>query len=350
MKIAMMSPWNVACGVALHAEPVGREWVKMGHELKLLAPIEKETQPVTAKDEPYVIRCYTMDREFIKGILKPLSLDPRPFLESDYDLFIVQNLELMPMKELLKIWPQIKAKAKTMLVIHEGYLPPYPEFYQFDFDAIVCFDERYQRKLIRKFPASRIHIIPYPCHALQLGDKRQARERLSLPQDKKIIFSYGIVIRQHFPTLLPLEDLNREYPLIYLVLAAEGRSEILDEAQDRYSFIVAREGGVTVEELYTYLHAADALLLYKQSPDIVIPSTVYLCLGSGCPIVISEGRYTEDLGEEVFKYRDFDELREILAQVFEGRKPNQEAVEEFITKKSAQKVAQGFIELFSSLG
>jgi hypothetical protein len=349
MNIAMMSPWNVACGVAVHAELVGKEWVKMGHELKLLAPIEKETQPVTAKDESYVTRCYTMDREFIKGILKPLSLDPKPFLDSDYEFFVVQNLELMPMAELLKIWPQVKAKAKTILVIHEGYLPPYPEFYQFDFDAIVCFDARYQEQLIRKFSLDRIHIIPYPCYPLKLGDKRQAREKLGLPQDKKIVFSYGIVIQQHFPTLLPLQELSREYPLVYLVLAAEGRGEILDKAQDRYSFIQMREGGRTVDELYDYLHAVDALLLYKQSPDIVIPSTVYLCLGSGCPIVISEGRYTEELGDEVLKYKDFDDLKEVLAQVFEGKRPEQKAVDKFIAEKSAQKVAQEFIELFESL-
>lgn len=349
MKIAMMSPWNVACGVAVHAELVGREWVKMGHELKLLAPIEKETQPVTAKDETYVTRCYTMDREFIKGILKPLSLDPKPFLESDYDFFVVQNLELMPMAELLKIWPQVKAKAKTILVIHEGYLPPYPEFYQFDFDAIVCFDERYQKKLIRKFPPDKIHIIPYPCYPLELGDKREARERLSLPQDKKIVFSYGIVIQQHFPTLLPLEELSREYPLVYLILAAEGMSGIVDKAQDRYSFIEAREGGVTVGDLYDYLHAADALLLYKQSPDIVVPSTVYLCLGSGCPIVISEGRYTESLGEEVFKYGDFDELKEKLSWVLKGGRPDRQKVDEFLAQHSVQKVASQFIDLFKAL-
>ena len=349
MRILMMSPWNVACGVALHAEPVGREWVKMGHELKLLAPMEKKRQPVTARDEPYVSRCYTMDREFIKGILGPLSLAPKPFLESDYDFFVVQNLELMPMAKLLKIWPQIKAKAKTILVIHEGYLPPYPEFYQFDFDAIVCFDERYQRELIRKFPSERIHIIPYPCHSLEPGDKREAREKLGLPQDKKIVFSYGIVIPQHFPSLLALEDLSQRYPLLYLIVAAEGRSETLDKAQDRYSFIRVREGGRTVPELYDYLHASDVLLLYKQSFNIVVPSTVYLCLGSGCPIVMLEGRYTEELGEEVLKYRDFDELKQVLAQVFEGRKPDQEAVEKFIAEKSAAKVAQRFIELFEAL-
>ena len=347
MKIAMMSPWNAACGVAVHAELVGREWVKTGHELKVFAPANDENV-ITDKDESYVTRCYTVDREPVKG-LKPSSLNKEVCLESGCDIFIIQNLELMPMDKLLEIWPQIKAKAKTILVIHEGYLPPYPEFYQFDFDAIVCFDERYQRELIRKFPPDRIHIIPYPCHPLKPGDKRQAREKLGLPQDKKIVFSYGIVIHQHFPTLLPLENLNQEYPLLYLVLAAEGRSELLDKAQDRYSFIQIREGGATVEELYDYLHASDALLLYKQSFNIVVPSTVYLCLGSGCPIIMLEGRYTEDLGEEVLKYKDLDELKEVLAQVFEGRKADQEAVEKFMAEKSARGVAQRFIELFESL-
>jgi len=137
--------------------------------------------------------------------------------------------------------------------------------------------------------------------------------------------------------------------LVYLVLAAEGRSEILDKAQDRYSFIQIREGGTTGDELYDYLHAADALLLYRQSPNIVVPSTVYLCLGSGCPILISEGRYTEGLGDEVLKYKDFDELKEVLAEVFEGKKPDEKAVEKFIAEKSAQRVAQRFIELFESL-
>ena len=126
-------------------------------------------------------------------------------------------------------------------------------------------------------------------------------------------------------------------------------SEIVDKAQDRYSFIEAREGGVTVGELYDYLHAADALLLYKQSPDIVVPSTVYLCLGSGCPIVISEGRYTESLGEEVFKYGDFDELKEKLSWVLKGGRPDRQKADEFLAQHSVQKVASQFIDLFKAL-
>ena len=349
MKIAMMTPWNTSCGVAMHAELVGREWVKRGHELKVLAPVEKEIQPVTGADELYVTRCYTMDREFIKGILKPLTLDPKPFLELDYDVFIVQNLELMPMPPLLKLWPRIKEKAATILVIHEGYLPPYPEFYAFDWDAIVCFDQRYVDLFGRKFPKQKINVIPYPYHSWQPGQKEAARIALGLPPDKKIVLSYGIAIHQHFVALPALEELSRTYDLMYLVLPAEGKSDIVARAQARYGFMEVRGVAPTVDELYTYLHAADALLLYKQSPNIVVCSTVYLCAGSGCPIVVSEGRYTEALGDEVLKYRDFDELKEVLSDIFNGHVANDKSVRAFVRDHEAARVAQQFIDLATSL-
>ncbi|HJX69703.1 MAG TPA: hypothetical protein VJ441_01265 [Dehalococcoidia bacterium] len=349
MRIAMMTPWNVSCGVATHAELVGHQWVKMGHDLKVLAPVEKESQPVTAKDEPYVTRCYTMDREFIKGILKPLSLDHQPFLDQDYELFIVQNLELMPMPELLKLWPSIRKKAATILVIHEGYLPPYPEFYRFDWDAIVCFDERYFAELSKKFSPKRIHVIPYPCHLSQPGLKESARIKLGLPLDKKIVLSYGIAIQQHFVALPVIEELSHIYDLMYLVLPAEGRSEIVERAQARYGFVAVRETVPTVRELYSYLHAADVLLLYKQSHNIVVCSTVYLCAGSGCPIVISQGRYTEALGNEVLKYSDFDELRKVLSSALEGQGVSRVALNAFLNRHAAPLIAQQFIELAQSL-
>jgi len=349
MKIAMMTPWNTSCGVAMHAELIGREWVAMGHVLNVLAPVESESQPVTGRDEPYVTRCYTMDREFIKGILRPLSLDPRPFLDLDYELFVVQNLELMPMHELLEIWPRIREKAVTMLVIHEGYLPPYPEFYAFDWDAIVCFDRRYVTEFGKKFPPERIHVIPYPCHGWQPGAKEAARTELGLPLSKKIVLSYGIAIQQHFVALPVLEELSHAYDLMYLVLPAEGKSGIVERVQARYSFMEVREMVPTVDELYAYLHASDALLLYKQSPNIVVCSTVYLCAGSGCPIVVSAGRYTESLGDEVLKYSDFDELKSVLGGVFEGRRGNEAALRAFLGRYAAHQIAQQFIELAGSL-
>jgi hypothetical protein len=346
----MMTPWNVACGVSTHAELVGREWIKSGHELRVFAPIEGKRVPVIAKDESYVTRCYTIDRELTSGA-KTLYLNPTPFLNSDYEIFLLQDLEIMPLRGLLELWPQVKRKARTVYAIHEGWPPPYPEYYRFDWDAIVCFDVRYQREYSRKLPLEKFHIIPFPSHPISLGDRIIARRKLGLPENKKIILSYGIRVYQHFFVLPTLKELSQSYPLLYLILSANETPEVVYKVKIKYNFVEIREGTYPLEELYTYLHASDVLLIWKQAPDpnILLSSTVYLCLGSGCPIVIREGKYTQDLGDEVLKCRSPSELEEVLSGIFEGNEVDQRLIEQFCNKHAVPRVASQFIELFSSL-
>lgn len=92
MKIAMMSRWNIPCGVSLHAELVGRAWVEMGHDLQVLAPVEWEGYQSDA-DEPYVERCYRLPKP---GRKEDFFFNPKPFVEVDCDIFVVQNLEIPP--------------------------------------------------------------------------------------------------------------------------------------------------------------------------------------------------------------------------------------------------------------
>jgi len=106
MKIVMMTRWNIPCGVSLHAELVGREWVRMGHDLQVLAPVEWEGYQCD-EDELYVKRCYTLRN-------KPVYFfDPRQFLKQDCDVFVVQNLEILPMEDLFRIYPLISFCRKT---------------------------------------------------------------------------------------------------------------------------------------------------------------------------------------------------------------------------------------------
>ena len=348
MKIAMMTPWNVASGVSIHAELIGREWVKAGHELKVFAPREEDKLP-TARDEPFVSRCYSRGKGF-QGGLKGLWLDSWPLLKCDYEFFVAQNLELLPVPELAEIFPQIRSKATTILVIHEGNKSclASSEYQAFNWDAVVCFDERYRTEFSQVFCTESIRIIPYPAHPKLLGDKEESRKKLGLPLGGRIILTYGISMQQYLPVFLAIDRVNKAFPLKYLLLAHETPAQILNEVKAEYDFVEVREGAHSIEELYSYLHASDALLLHKQSAGLVVSSSVYLCLGSGCPIVVFEGRYTEDLGEEVFKYKNLDELQRLLARIFEGERPSQEATDKFLTEKAASKVASSFIELFPS--
>jgi hypothetical protein len=347
MKIAMMSRWNIPCGVSLHAELIGREWVKMGHDLQVLAPVELEGYRCD-EDEPYVKRCYTLRKHQNKD---DYFFDPKAFLKQNCDVFVVQNLEILPMEDLIKVYPLIREKAKTVLVVHEGKLPKDTIFYEFDWDTIVCFDERYKKFIRDICIENKIKVIPYPCHPVIHGDKVKARKRLDLPLDKKIVFNYGIGIYRHLHLLPILERLNQDYPLILLTLThIQEWYDLFEAARGRYQFIELRKGDIPIRELYAYLHASDALLVHKDSAEaIVVPSTVNLCLGSGCPILAYNTNFFETFDKELIKYSGLGEALVDLFEESEKVKMTLRIAEQYVRKNSSYEIAKRFVELFESL-
>ena len=344
MKISMMTRWNIPCGVSLHAELIGREWVRMGHDLQVLAPVELEGYQCN-EDEPYVRRCYTLRN-------KPnYFFDPKPFLSLECDVFVVQNLEILPMEDLIKVYPLIREKAKTVFIVHEGKAPKDKVFYEFDWDAVVCFDQRYREFLKDIYRDGIIKVITYPCHPIMQGDKVEARKKLGLPLDKKIIFNYGIGLYRHLHLLPIIGRLNKDHPLIFLTLThIQDWYDLFEAVRGRYPFIELRKGDIPIGELYAYLHASDALLVHKDSAEaIVVPSTAYLCLGSGCPILAYNTNFFETFDREVIKY---SALGDALIDIFEGRERVRETLrfaEHYVRENSSHKIGKRFLDLFKSL-
>lgn len=115
IKIGMMSPWNTNCGVSIHAELVGREWIKMGHDLTVFAPDESYWgKPLTHPDEPFVKRCYVLNRGFIGVPDERLEkfFKKNEILKFEGNAFVVQNLELMPIFGLRDIWDKINCNKR----------------------------------------------------------------------------------------------------------------------------------------------------------------------------------------------------------------------------------------------
>lgn len=346
MKIAMMSAWNQTSGVSIHAELVGEEWVKGGRELKVFSFLEDDFHGacLIGVDQEYVIRCFGTPG-------RTNYLNPIPFLKEDYDFFVVQDLGMLPKDKLAKIFPHIHRKAKTILVVHASKLPDDPSFFQFDWDAIVCFDPRYQDFLKQVYPEERIHIIPFPCHRWLEGDKEEARRSLALPSDKKIVFAFGQKWRHmNAPdTVGALNELSHECPIKLVILSGAQRVfgfEGLD--------CETRKEVLEHPKIYDYLHAADVTIFGKHSIPgaAVLSSTIHLCLGSGCPILVRDSNFFDFIHDEVFKYRDVEEFKQKLAHIFQGSVEVEErrrAAKRYCEANSAEKVAQRFIELFESL-
>ena len=354
LKIAIFSKWNAADGTSILAELVGRELAKR-YELTVFAPFN-DVKPVQGMEvEDYVIRCCS-----VQGTLPgKWFFDPRPFLEKDYDIFIVQRIEWIPVEELMKIYPKIKEKAKVIYVIHETKLPENPIFWKFKWDAVVCFDDRYKRMWKEVYPEEKIHIIPYPCNSVRRVDKNKCRLELNLPLDTKIVFMYGWYPKTHIFAILPyLAELRRQYDFVLLlVIAREYLDKELLKEMERHDFIEWRDELPPTPKIDKYFHASDAYIFYKpeyefKPGEIMVSSSILSYLGTLTPILAIETPHIQPLGRAVMKFSNMEELKDKLVSVFEGKPMvNQtlKAAEEYVIRNSREKVAQEYIKLFKKL-
>jgi len=342
VKIALMSAWNTDSGVAVHAEPLGKAWIGLGHKLTVFSFIRDDFHGdgFTGEDEDFVIRCFGTSEQ--TGYL-----DARPFLTTDYDIFVVEDVGMLPKNSLAKIFSHIKQRAKTVHIVHEKALPEDPAFYQFDWDAVVYFDERqaFLRDVYRN-----VHHIPFPCFPPRHGNKEEARRRLNLPTDRKIVLSF---CQRGYSLFLP--ERNHELDgVIFLVLGPE-HLDILEKFSPDPDTIVREEEVLSKKRFDDYLFASDALILHKfqSRHEAVVSSTAFQALGAGCPILVPRvSDFFHPLSAEVLRYVDSEELRANLADALAGgpkSKAAQKAAVAYTQRCCPEAVAKGYLELFSSL-
>lgn len=119
-----------------------------------------------------------------------------------------------------------------------------------------------------------------------------------------------------------------------------------DAVRQRYKFVKLMKASLPNEELYSYLHASDALLVHKDSSEaVVVASTVYPCLGSGCPILAHATNFAATLDKEVMKYSG--DPTERLIEVFERKKAYKLALKkalQYVENNSSHMIAKRFKE------
>jgi len=315
----------------------------MGHDLKVFSFFTHDFHgtAIVGKDENYVVRCFTTS-----GLNAPY-LDARPILEADFDIFVTQDLGMLPKDSLGKIFHLIQRKASTLTVIHDNGPSPDPSFYQFDWDRIVCFDHRYEEFLKKYHPEDKICMIPFPCMPLRRGDKKAVREKLGLPQGKKIILIFGQRLKEHLPILALIREVTSYFPCLLLIVSQKDIDllkglEMVD--------MEIRQESPSIEGLYDYLHASDVLIVHRSPCNgVVVSSMAYQCLGSGCPILAANTKFFETMKDVVVTYSDFEEFKVNLTDILargQKYKASQSALDAFLGVNSAEAIARQYIDLF----
>jgi len=348
MKIAIMAPWNTDSGPAIHAELIGRKLIEKGYEVIVFSFFKHSTHGsfFLGEDEDYVIRCFS------RWDATPPYLDPRPFLINNYDIFIAEDIGMYPLDDFAKIFRFIKNKAKTINVIHSNFLPDKASFYQFDFDELVCFDDRYLQFLKDVFLEDKIHIIPYPCIPYTPGNKQEARKKLNLPDNKYIIFNFGHnAIRNLIPLLPSIEKLKDEYSILILVVTKKDLNMIKDCKTS--CELIVREEAPEIKRLYDYLYASDLLIYNKpEGKGAITSSTSFQTLGAGCPIVSSKSGYIYGLEKVVFSFENENEFLDAVKNIFNKTEKYfewEKNLKEYLLKNSDEAITDKFIELFNKM-
>jgi len=342
MKIALMSAWNTDSGVAIHAEPLGKAWIEMGHKVTVFSFIRDDFhgEGFTGEDEDFVVRCFGTD-----GGTR--YLDARPLLTSTYNVFVVEDLGMLPKDPLSKIFGLIKRKAKTVHIVHENTLPEDPAFYQFDWDAVVYFDDR-QSFLRDVYPNT--HYISFPCFPRRQGNKEEARRKLNLPLDRKIVLSF---CQRGYSLFLPERDHELE-GVVFIIFAPE-HFDILEKFSPDPDTVIREEGVISKERFDDYLFASDAVIFHKfqSRGHAVVSSTAFQALGAGCPILVPRvSDFFRPLGLEILRYASSEELRANLADVLQdgqGSKEARQAALKYTGRYSPENIAKSYIELFESV-
>ncbi len=176
MRVAIVSRWNAACGVSLHAELVGRALIEMGHEVLVLAPtLESASRdwhhlPLST-DEDYVVRCYA--EEWGGGGWFKCSM----LLEWEPDLVVVEGYRGLPTAQMRDTLKRLHERGSTIiLVLHAGDADEAFSLLQLPLDYVVVFDHRWVREVLfpyRDQVCGRVRIVPYPCmESLDVGSYR----------------------------------------------------------------------------------------------------------------------------------------------------------------------------------
>ncbi|MBA7514127.1 hypothetical protein ES705_06151 [subsurface metagenome] len=77
MKIGMMSLWNAANGPSIHAEFIGREWIKRGHSLVVFSarkhpdfrPTQQEEMKISFSGILMLMKFFPGQRQILSSLL-----------------------------------------------------------------------------------------------------------------------------------------------------------------------------------------------------------------------------------------------------------------------------------------
>jgi len=320
--VVIMGSWNTDGGVSRHTTPLVEWLCSQGYRVKVFTHYKESPHgiPLNVKDEDFVTRCYTTEGKRVPGLN---SFNFNPLLDAiekeGYNIFLAEDLGMLPMKELLEVFPQIKEKAQTILLNHDNEPKPNDSiFWKFNWDAVINFLPSQNGFMVKHYPAEKVYLSSFPCYPVLNMKKKESRESLDLPTDKKIILVFG-----EYNFIAPFNALYRlreEDPSIYLValVYTQEMKDILENKLKERGFDKGydeiRVKRSSWQRRAEYISASQLVVLDKGKVTIgkgaIISSTAFQIIGWGTPILASDNFWFRLFGDAILRFTSNEELTE----------------------------------------
>ena len=362
--IIFMSSWNTDGGVTRHATPVVNWLIENGYRIKVLTHYRETPHGfnLNVEDEEFVERCYTLEGKELKN-LPPLNIKPIiSALEEGYNVFVAEDLGMLPMRQLLEIFPKIKERAKTVLINHDNIPKPKNSiFWKFDWDAIVNFLPEQVEFMKSYYPEGKIYLVEFPAYPriAVKESKDDLRMKLKFPRDKKIIILFGEYdFIDPFDVLREYRRKHKDTFLVALVYTEKDKEEINRILKTRFneSYDEIRVEISSWKKRAEYVMASDLVILDKgktrSGKGAVLSSTAFQVIGWGTPILARSNEYFRIFNDNLETYKGEEEMFRKIEKFLNDDAKRSDALkkqEKFWSSHHPEKISLKLLQIFEKL-
>ena len=297
MRIGLISTYGVKCGIATYAAHLANQLAKE-HEVIIFAEDYLNNEQLDFNSDLKVMRCFNRNYSSSR-LLEALRTYPCDMVHIQHEYNIFSKLK----NELNQV--AAKYKGRTAITLHTVYPPSGVFDLQESADCFIIHNDYGKEYLLKQgIKRNIIKIIPHGTLLLPRIPSNEARVKLRLPQDRKIILTHSFIERRKNldKIIKAVATLKNELPIIYIhvgtvhphALVSLGQSYLNECNQlirelDVVSEVMIINRFINEEELGYYLAAADIIIIMEESsyPEIH-GSGVLHTVAPGKPIMASD--------------------------------------------------------------
>lgn len=343
MNISYISTYPpTRCGIGIYTSYLCRDVLEIGKEVRVLVIAEKGASEIKTKNFE-TSPCFDRKEEYVKKIAETLSGFSPHVVHIQHE-FAIFN----PDERFLNLLEVLKKKTKVVLTLHTVHTNETSDWEGMNMnmgeyncrmsqlvDAIIVHQNSMKEALIKQgMNEELIHIIPHGTEILEKVDKAESRKKLGLPEDGRIILSFGFFGRYKSKELIieALPKVLEEIPHAYVFFSGYPREWVREDFETRkLCEEKAKEHGVRNHVIFAkrFIPNEEVHLVFGSSDVVVLPyfqkyfsasGSLHLAIGAFKPVVVSriskfEEAWKEISNEIIFDFNDSSKLAKILVRL-----------------------------------